>query len=73
MYLTASEQKTRRGFAVRCPYCSEKESVRVQADDLAIICVACNEVIEPAHVRRLIEEWQRLLAWIEVADGNDRG
>lgn len=60
--------KTQRGFAVRCLFCGQEESIQIDAHDLdSLHCSSCDEGFTPNDVRAEIGKWTKLLAWLETA------
>jgi hypothetical protein len=58
----------RRGFAVACIRCGERDSVTLAVDDMSqFYCGSCDEGFTAADVRGLIDGWRPLLAWLETA------
>lgn len=57
-----------RGFpGLRCPCCGETDSLSVDLDNLYIRCRENECEVSMDEVRELIAQWQRVLAWLEMA------
>lgn len=68
----ASEAKVRRGFKLdRCPMCgadSDDTVITVDLSDVAQFRCTANECEFTADdVRKLMAQWQAVLAWVESA------
>jgi uncharacterized protein (DUF983 family) len=57
----------RKGFFCPCPRCGE-QSTYVHLDDVRTIrCGGCNEEITLDELRRLVDAWSAVLAWLDTA------
>ena len=61
---------TKKGFpGLRCPHCGEAEALAVMVEALDLTCTACDEPVTRADVAALLDQWGRLLRWIDAAAG----
>jgi transcription initiation factor IIE alpha subunit len=59
---------TQRGFALRCLCCGETTSLTLDLDTLDTFrCPECNGDFTADDVREAVGQWQRVLAWIDLA------
>lgn len=59
---------TTRGFAVACPDCGEKGTLRVDLNDTSSLsCWSCETEFTTEYVRDLLATWTNVLAWLESA------
>lgn len=70
--MTASKpdsfEGTKRGFAHRCPFCGQEDALRVSLASTSVLdCSECGDEITDGDVRRIIGQWQTVLAWLETA------
>jgi peptide subunit release factor 1 (eRF1) len=57
-----------RGFQHRCPLCGAEDGLAVKlADTNNLACGECNEELTTEDVRGVIEQWAKMLAWLESA------
>lgn len=65
---TMATTKTTRGFDVRCPFCGADESITLNVRDVHdLYCTYCDEPITLDKIRRLMDNWERLAAWLDTA------
>jgi Zn ribbon nucleic-acid-binding protein len=69
----ATATKTKRGFSVSCPFCSDVDAVLfVNLDEINVIrCPSCDEEFSPQTARARVTEqlatWDALIAWLDAA------
>jgi uncharacterized protein (DUF983 family) len=57
----------RKGFYCPCPRCG-KETVFVELSDVSSVrCWDCNEELTLEELRRLVNGWSAVLAWLATA------
>lgn len=62
-----TDTRVRKGFYCPCPRCGE-ESTYVHLDDVCSVrCGECNEEITLDELRRLVDSWSAVLAWLDTA------
>lgn len=62
----ATEKKTTRGFRAPCPKCGN-ESVQVSLADVEQLhCLDCDEDLDLADIRALVEGWGPVLRWLDA-------
>lgn len=61
--------KATRGFeGLVCPGCGETDTLRVTLDAADVIeCSDCDGLWTPDAIRRLLLNWEAVLAWVESA------
>ena len=52
---------------LRCPHCGEVDCLSVRLDDLVLSCSECSEDVTQAEVDAMVDQWRRLLGWIDAA------
>lgn len=63
------ETKTTRGFKVSCLKCGSDDDVRLMLADVeTFTCDACSESWTADDVRKMVAEWRRVLAWVDMID-----
>jgi Zn ribbon nucleic-acid-binding protein len=63
-----SQPGTHKGFGLRCPFCGEEDSIRIDAHNLdEVICSCCDHEIDHAEVVAIFFRWQRFFAWLGSA------
>jgi uncharacterized protein (DUF983 family) len=64
---TMTESKVRKGFYSPCPRCGE-EAVYVDLFNVGSVrCGECNEERTLKQLRRLVDGWSAVLAWLDTA------
>jgi transcription elongation factor Elf1 len=59
-----------RGFDVHCPLCGDHKCITVRVHNVELlICNSCDGEIEVLDLKGRVDEWQRLLEWLEAAPG----
>lgn len=60
--------KITKGFKHRCPSCGEEDSLRLDLGDVNnMCCVSCDVDITADDIRAIVDQWARLLAWLDTA------
>lgn len=57
----------KRGFNVCCLACGEEGCISIDADDLLIRCLRCEEEFTGADIRERLSGWDKLLSWLDTA------
>lgn len=63
-----TSKDTRRGFpGIGCLECGEKDTVRVNLEDMGFVCSSCDAEFTARDVRSMMAAWTRVLDWVEMA------
>jgi uncharacterized protein (DUF983 family) len=64
----ATATKTSKGFAHRCPWCGEQDSLRVDLGDVSqMTCCMCDEGVTADDLKQVVAQYTKLLAWLDAA------
>lgn len=57
-----------KGFKHRCPLCGAENALRAKLADVnSLECGECSEELNANDVKAILENWTRILAWLETA------
>lgn len=72
--MNATDLETRHDNAVKpfagltCPKCGAEDCISLDLDDLiSFHCRECEDCFDVNDVRKSIEQWSKVLAWIDAA------
>jgi hypothetical protein len=64
----ATQTETQRGFAHRCPFCGEEDTLRVDLGDTSnLLCSSCDSQITIDDIQTVISQWRVILSWLKTA------
>lgn len=69
---TDSKISIKRGFPHICPMCQEENTLALNLDDCATLrCRDCEEEVTVSDLRKRVEQYGRILAWIDSIPGRE--
>ena len=62
-----------RGFpGLRCPFCGQEDNITLNlADVKTFTCGECDEEFTGDDVLEILERWQKVLAWVDLAPATE--